>query len=269
MKPKSEIQKTPSSDLRQILKGKDDDRRALAKYVSQLSIRKIHESQTEGRELEIAIDYIRQQYFKIREYLEDHPEDQDKARDLQYLHLKEKEYVEQHRELNVARTIRELSTIDEDAVIRDLTLLIIDVDEAFNVGDGLDVPQIETLAFGLVDKMGFMTLDDVALCFDQAKGGAFGTVFNRIDVGVVNSWLKQYWEGRKALYVQAQQDRHLGSKYGMSYDPQDKQSVIRVSKDRGINTDDETYYQAFKEQVRLRPEAREKRLDQKLSKSKM
>lgn len=220
--------------------------------MSKLNAREIYNRQAEAGELAVAVQYLRHRY-KTAE-----------ASDKAYVKRKGKELAARLAEISAYPTIHQLSMDNEDDLIADITLLIIDLNESFNIGKGLSVGQIEHLSITIVQRHQSLTLEDIALCFHRAKCGDYGTVYDRLDLNVINGWLNQYANERKELMQQDQQNRHLGSKEGMSYDPTDRSSTVRVSKDRGIDTDDESHYQAFKTELKLKEQHAQARIDRKL-----
>ena len=207
--------------------------------MSKLNQSQIHKVQAEAGELMVAIDHLRN---KLKNADLDESE---KA----YIISKGKELKAQYDLLAPQPTLYNLTQVDEDDLVANLTVLILNLDESFNVGKGLTVPQIEQLAITIPQRYASLTLDDIALCFHRSKCGDYGQVFDRLDLNVVNGWLNQYLNERQQLHADSQQNRHFGSKEGMSYDPADVHSVKRVANDRGINTDDESHFQAFRAEV--------------------
>lgn len=231
-KQNNSITKARNNDLRTLLKSEDS--RALVKYVSTLRESSIAKSQTEGSELMVAIQYFRSRYSKLKAWEESGIATKEHLEDLAYVERKGKELKAQYDDLQVQPTLSELARQNEDDLVADITLLIIDLDESFNIGKGLSVPQIEHLSISIVQRMGSLTLDDIALCFYRAKCGDYGQVYDRLDLNVINTWLNRYLNERMELLSSKQQNRHIGSKQGTSYDPKIKQSVLDVANDRGI-----------------------------------
>lgn len=222
----------------------------------------------EAGELFVAIDYFRQRYRLLKHWEDLGMITEQYKLDLAYVERKGKELKAQYDGLNVQPTLHDLAIDNEDELLKDLTLLIIDLTEAFNIGKGFSVPQIEQLGVSIMQRMGSLTLDDIALVFYRAKCGDYGTVYDRLDINVVNGWLNTYAKERQEALAYAAQNDHLGSKSGMSYDPADIHSVKRVSQDRGIDTDSESHYQAFKTELAIQKEAAQQRIQRNLEKSK-
>lgn len=161
---------------------------------------------------------------------------------------------------------------NNDDLIADISTLLLDLDDAFNFNNDLSTEQIEQLAWGIADRFGSLTLEDIALCFSNAKQGKYGEVF-RLDVAVVYGFINKYKKDRQVLISDYHQNKHILGKSGsVSYDPTNKLQVAWALKDRDINPRDELYYEHHREdylqQKAVKEQAREKRIERKLKKSK-
>ena len=217
--------------------------------MSKLNAHKLCINQAEAGELMVAIEYFRFRYRKLKTWEESGIATNEQLADLAYVERKGKELAAEYDSKEVLPTIHTMAFENEDQLLEDLSDLLLDLDQSFNIGKGLSVPQIDQLCVSLMQRMGSLTLEDIALCFYKAKCGDYGQVYDRLDLNVINGWLNQYLNDRKTMIMDAQQNKHLGSKEGMSYDPADRASLVRVANDRGINSDDESHYQAFRSEV--------------------
>lgn len=73
-----------------------------------------------------------------------------------------------------------------------LVFLINDISEFLNIKDTLNPNQIVATVDLILEEYGYMKPEDFKLCFNQAKKGFYGQVYNRIDGQVILSWLKEY-----------------------------------------------------------------------------
>lgn len=202
---------------------------ALIKYVGSLSMVKMHQDRMNLDELTTAKEYLEK---KIQASEEEE----------NYLQKKLSTIRDEISGLDFPPAIRDLT---EDEAIRDLTLLILDCEESLAMTKELSVAQVEVIAASLAQRLQNLTLEDAALILHRAKMGQLGTVY-RFDLNTVQSWVNQYLKALNELHANAQQNRHLASKEGMSYNLKDKESVNRVARERGINPDQESHYQAEK-----------------------
>lgn len=151
-------------------------------------------------------------------------------------------------QLEVRASIRQLQLQDENKLVESITLLILDMHDAFNVGKGLDAAKIQHLAYTIIERLGGLSLDDVALCFHKAKCGDYGQVFDRLDLNVVNGWLNAYVRARKEIHQQQAQNHYLANRQGAGYAIGDSSSINRVLKERGIDPGGDARYQEYKHQ---------------------
>lgn len=83
-----------------------------------------------------------------------------------------------------------------------LVFLINDISEFLNIKDTLNPNQILSTIDLILEEYGYMKPEDFKLCFNQAKKGFYGTVYNRIDGQVILTWLKEYAIGRVEFFEQ-------------------------------------------------------------------
>jgi hypothetical protein len=90
------------------------------------------------------------------------------------------------------KTLSELRVLDEVNLIADLSLLLIDLIEYFDVATNMNGDRLKTLASLIAAEMGGLLLEDIALCFKNSKVALYGPVYNRLDGAVIMSWLQAY-----------------------------------------------------------------------------
>lgn len=71
-----------------------------------------------------------------------------------------------------------------------------DVIDFFNVGKTMGAVQVAGAADLIIDEFYFLKPDDFKLCFNRAKKGYYGKVYDRIDGQVIFEWLNQYTNDR-------------------------------------------------------------------------
>jgi hypothetical protein len=125
----------------------------------------------------------------------------------------------------------ELMKTEEEDILKTLQLMIIELIKYFHTTEKMKEGQIYEAAFFIANQYAGLTLEDVALAFYQAKGGEFGTVFNRVDGPVVMDWLKKYQVKVRKLGSDTEAKRHINGK-GSTY--KDKEGY-RVKDLRPIN----------------------------------
>ena len=95
---------------------------------------------------------------------------------------------------------------------KNITLLLIDVIKYHKTTEVLAPAEIELLATRIVYQYGCLSVEDVALCFDWAKNGKYGDVFNRVDGNVIMNWLNKYKATLQALAIEKNYQLHVNSK---------------------------------------------------------
>lgn len=84
-----------------------------------------------------------------------------------------------------------------------LCKIIKDTANFYNVGGAINDNQITTTAVLIIDTFYFLNIKDFVLCFNMAKAGKFGKLFDRLDGAIFLGWLEQYNE----LRLQAAQEK--------------------------------------------------------------
>lgn len=95
-----------------------------------------------------------------------------------------------------------------------LNLMIIDLVEFFSVTNTMGKSQVEQTVDLIIDSPEYqeLKLEDLKLCFNYTKRGWFGTVFNRIDGGVIFECLNKYIELRREQKANAFKAKHEETK---------------------------------------------------------
>ncbi len=181
--------------------------------MSKLNVRQIYTDRTRATEIETVLEYWRGKYKQLAAQKED-PEIK---KELTYIETQANELKAELSQYQPVPTISQLCQVSEDDLLANVTLLILDMDEDFNVGKGLSVSQVETLAFTITTTYKSLTLEDVALCFHRAKLGHYGEVYDRLDLNVVNSWLNQYSTEVKQVHQAHTDSAHILTKSGIGY----------------------------------------------------
>jgi hypothetical protein len=89
-----------------------------------------------------------------------------------------------------------------------LTIIVIDLVEFFNVGKTMNEKQVVQTVKLIIDEFYYLKPDDFKLCFDNAKKGKYGKVYDRIDGAVIFEWLSSYVRDRMEFFEQRAIERH-------------------------------------------------------------
>ena len=74
-----------------------------------------------------------------------------------------------------------------------------DLIDFFNVGKSIGAVQVAQTVDLIIDEYYFFKPDDFKLCFNRAKKGLYGKVYDRIDGAVILEWLGRYEKERGAM----------------------------------------------------------------------
>ena len=77
--------------------------------------------------------------------------------------------------------------------------IIIDLVMFFNVGKTMKDTQAAQTADLIIEEFYFFKPDDFKLCFNRAKKGLYGKVYDRIDGAVILEWLGRYDQERGSI----------------------------------------------------------------------
>ena len=74
-----------------------------------------------------------------------------------------------------------------------------DLIDFFNVGKSIGAVQVAQTVDLIIDEYYFFKPDDFKLCFNRAKKGLYGKVYDRIDGAVILEWLGRYEKERGSM----------------------------------------------------------------------
>lgn len=106
----------------------------------------------------------------------------------------------------------ELRRENEEELTDTLQLMVIDVVKWHKTSEVMTTEQIFQTAWMIMDTFRGLTLEDIALCFYQAKNAKFGEVYNRVDGSVIINWLHAYKDKMQAIGMEQELTKHLQSK---------------------------------------------------------
>lgn len=100
----------------------------------------------------------------------------------------------------------------ETLMLANLTLFIIDAVKFFSIGKSMDADQVAQTAKLIAKDYYYLKPEDFKLCFDNAKRGKYGQLFDRLDGAVIFGWLEKYIEGRLNRSEEKYQEKHNENK---------------------------------------------------------
>ncbi|MCM1031596.1 MAG: hypothetical protein NC410_09190 [Oscillibacter sp.] len=77
-----------------------------------------------------------------------------------------------------------------------LVIVLNDVIKFFNVGKTMDLEQVVQTILLIMEDFYYFNIEDFKLCFNNAKRGKYGKVYDRIDGNIIYEWLQKYSEER-------------------------------------------------------------------------
>lgn len=80
-----------------------------------------------------------------------------------------------------------------------LTLAVSDLVNSFNIGKTMNDEQIVFVVETIKIDYYFIRLDELKYCFNQAKKGRYGQIYDRIDCATICQWVEKYFEERMGV----------------------------------------------------------------------
>ncbi len=77
-----------------------------------------------------------------------------------------------------------------------LVIILTDVIKFFNVGKTMGQEQIVQTIRLITEDFYYFNIEDFKLCFNNAKRGLYGKIYDRIDGNIIYEWLQKYSEER-------------------------------------------------------------------------
>lgn len=111
-----------------------------------------------------------------------------------------------------------------------LSFIITDLVQSFNVGKTMNDMQIAFAVNGIQSDYYFMKLDELKYCFDQAKKGKYGAMYDRIDAAVIFEWIEMYLAERVELIISERQNENKIIKKNGSEDTNSIQNLMTDSR---------------------------------------
>lgn len=117
----------------------------------------------------------------------------------------------------VVPTLFEAANENEERLTDTLQLMIINLVEYYKTSEIMGKDMIYEIALRIVLTFGGLTLEDIALCFHQAKSGQIGNgkIYNRIDGGVIMEWLNHYQANVQFIGMERNRRLHNQGKTGI------------------------------------------------------
>jgi len=131
-------------------------------------------------------------------------------------------------------TIAELQRKEPEQLEDMLLLIINDLRLFFQVDNVISNEGLFSLLPIIIETYKSLTLEDLCICFLNAKKGIYGQIYNRLDGQVILGWLKVYNESRMEALSLKQQNQRLQHKSSIHDErkasPQDAREMLQKAK---------------------------------------
>lgn len=110
-----------------------------------------------------------------------------------------------------------------------LTHVLTDLVMFFNVGKTMNEAQIVELVRLIKVDYYFLRPSEIRYCFDNAKKGKYGALYDRIDGSIIIEWIEKYLEERLYVVMEERDRKHDEVKNEtISFDPKVAEVIIKA-----------------------------------------
>lgn len=99
-----------------------------------------------------------------------------------------------------------------------MTKMIADCALSFNVGKNIDLKQAYETSELILKDFNDWKMPDIQLCFNRAKAGRYGNVFDRLDCNVIMNWCSAY-DMERMTDISNEQTKRAGDMKGLVREP--------------------------------------------------
>lgn len=112
-----------------------------------------------------------------------------------------------------------------------LKLLINDLRLFFQVDNMISTDNINALCPLIIGEYPGLSLEEITICFAQAKKGFYGEIYNRLDGPIILKWLRTYHAEKVQRVKDKQQNQHTQSKADIVYreKPQTDSEALKLA----------------------------------------
>jgi hypothetical protein len=120
-----------------------------------------------------------------------------------------------------ANKIAVLRKIDRNETKMKIAMLISRCCAMINIDKNMNADQINFAAEHFVQHHWKYSLEDIQLCLDRGTAGMYGTIYNRLDLSILNEWILKFEQERDAhIDALRTQERQNNNIYEMFQHPQ-------------------------------------------------
>jgi hypothetical protein len=90
-----------------------------------------------------------------------------------------------------------------------------------NIEKNMNAEQINFAAEHIVQEKWIYSLEDIQFCLDRGAAGMYGTIYNRLDLSVINEWITKYEQERQShITALKNEEKRTNNIYEMFQHPQ-------------------------------------------------
>lgn len=117
------------------------------------------------------------------------------------------------RESVTASKIALLRKIDRNETKMKIAMLISRCCAMLNIEKNMNADQINFAAEHIVQEKWIYSLEDIQYCLDRGAAGMYGTIYNRLDLSILNEWIAKFEQERQshitAMKTEDQQNNNI------------------------------------------------------------
>ena len=98
----------------------------------------------------------------------------------------------------------------EMSLLAILTIMFNDLIDFFSVGKTMGQSQLVSTIQLVIEDFYYLNIEDFKLCFNNAKRGVYGKIYDRVDGNIIYGWIDQYAQER-ACFCESIDDRNKTS----------------------------------------------------------
>lgn len=91
-----------------------------------------------------------------------------------------------------------------------LTIMFNDLIDFFSVGKTMGQSQLVSTIQLVIEDFYYLNIEDFKLCFNNAKRGVYGKIYDRVDGNIIYDWISRYAQER-ACFCESIDDRYKTS----------------------------------------------------------
>lgn len=113
-----------------------------------------------------------------------------------------------------------------------LNILVSELVMFFSIGSPMGATEVKAAVQSIIHSFWMLKPDDFKLCFEMAKKGEFGPVYNRVDGNVILTWLAKYTELRTKQAIENNEAEHAKYKAESNNSILDRKQISDAEKSK-------------------------------------